>query len=234
MQLNVTLRKWEKNKTIRSEWFVPAILYGKHLDKPVSITCNKNDFIKKYKEAGYSTPLTLTGDGIDQLVLIHDIQVDPVSDILIHVDFLAIKADEKVTTEIPVKMIGESPVEKLWLGRVQLLKDFIEVEAFPQDLPHEFTLDISSIQGMGDTILIKDLKVSDKVEILDDLEQPLITVLKLAEEEIEVAPVVAAEWEAVAWAEWAAKEGETKEWVAKEGEKSAAGGKKDEKKDEKK
>jgi hypothetical protein len=46
---------------------------------------------------------------------------------------------------------------------------------------------------MGDTILIKDLKVSDKVEILDDLEQPLITVLKLAEEEIEVAPVVAAE-----------------------------------------
>jgi hypothetical protein len=66
------------------------------------------------------------------------------------------------------------------------------------------------------------------------LEQPLITVLKLAEEEIEVAPVVAAEWEAVAWAEWAAKEGETKEWVAKEGEKSAAGGKKDEKKDEKK
>jgi large subunit ribosomal protein L25 len=67
------------------------------------------------------------------------------------------------------------------------------VEAFPQDLPHEFTLDISSIQGMGDTILIKDLKVSDKVEILDDLEQPLITVLKLAEEEIEVAPVVAAE-----------------------------------------
>jgi large subunit ribosomal protein L25 len=45
--------------------------------------------------------------------LIHDIQVDPVSDVLMHVDFLAIKADEKVTTEVPLKMIGESPIEKL-------------------------------------------------------------------------------------------------------------------------
>jgi large subunit ribosomal protein L25 len=88
-------------------------MYGKHLDQPVSITCNKNDFIKKYKEAGYSTPLTITGDGLDQLVLIHDIQVDPVTDVLMHIDFLAIKADEKVTTEVPVKMIGESPIEKL-------------------------------------------------------------------------------------------------------------------------
>jgi large subunit ribosomal protein L25 len=45
--------------------------------------------------------------------LIQDIQLDPVTDVLIHVDFLAVNKDEKVTTEIPVKMIGESMVEKL-------------------------------------------------------------------------------------------------------------------------
>lgn len=80
---------------------------------PIAVACKRNDLIKKYKEAGYSTPLTLTGDNLDQLVLIQDIQVDPVSDILLHIDFLAVNKDEKVTTEIPIKITGESPVEKL-------------------------------------------------------------------------------------------------------------------------
>ncbi len=104
-------------KALRARGFIPAVVYGKHLQKPLSIVCNKNDFIKKYKEAGYSTPLTLEGtlEGkkIDQLVLIQDIQLDPVSDVALHVDFLAIQADEKVTTEVPIKMTGESPIEKL-------------------------------------------------------------------------------------------------------------------------
>jgi len=92
---------------------IPGIIYGKHLKAPIAVACKRNDLIKKYKEAGYSTPLTLTGDNLDQLVLIQDIQVDPVSDILLHIDFLAVNKDEKVTTEIPIKITGESPVEKL-------------------------------------------------------------------------------------------------------------------------
>ncbi len=71
------------------------------------------------------------------------------------------------------------------------MKDFVEVEAFPQDLPHDITIDISNIKTMNDTIFVKDLKVSDKVRILDDMEQPVITVLTL-QEEVEEVPVVAA------------------------------------------
>lgn len=189
MELHVDLRTEEKNKAVRQAGNIPAIIYGKHV-KPISIVCKKNDFIKKFKEAGYSTPLTLEGKGIDQFVLIHDMQLDPVTDVVMHVDFLAVNKNEKVTTEIPVKLVGESPLEKLGEGKIQLLKDFIEVEAFPQDLPHDIQIDISVIEKMDDTIFVKDIKVSDKVEILDDLEQPLITVLKLTEE-VEEAPVVA-------------------------------------------
>lgn len=192
MKLHVDLRKEEKNKDIRKEGNIPAVVYGKHMDKPLTIVCKKNDFIKRFKEAGYSTPLTLEGDGVDQFVLIQDIQQDPVSDVVVHVDFLAVNKNEKVTTEVPLKLIGESPIEKLGEGKIQLLRDFIEVEAFPQDLPHDVQIDISVILKMDDTIFVKDIKLSDKVEILDDPEQPLVTVLKLAEEEIEeVAPVVA-------------------------------------------
>ena len=72
------------------------------------------------------------------------------------------------------------------------MKDFIEVEALPQDLPHDITIDISVIQNMNDVIFVKDLKVSSKVEILDDLEQALVTVVTMTEETVEEAPVVTA------------------------------------------
>ena len=192
MELIVTSRQNKKAKDLRKEGLIPCIVYGKHLKDPIAIACKRNDIIKKYKEAGYSTPLTLTGDKLDQLVLIQDIQVDPVSDILMHVDFLAVKSDEKVRTEVPLKLVGESPIEKLGEGKIQLVKDFIEVEAFPQDLPHDIVIDISVIQTMNDTIFVKDLKVSDKVRVLDDPEQAIVTVLTLAEEEVEAAPVATA------------------------------------------
>lgn len=204
MKLTVTSRQDKKASQLRKEGLVPCIIYGKHLDTPIAIACNKIDLIKRYKEAGYSTPLTLEGDKLDQLVLIQDIQVDPVTDVLMHVDFLAVKADEKVTTEVAIKLIGESPVEKLGLGKIQLVKDFVEVEAFPQDLPHDITIDISNIKEMDDAVFVKDLKVSDKVEILDDAEQVLVTVVTMAEEEVEEAPAATAEGAAAPGAEGAA------------------------------
>lgn len=195
MELIVTSRQNKIAKELRKEGLIPGIIYGKHLKESIAIACKRNDIIKKYKEAGYSTPITITGEGISQLVLIQDIQLDPVSDILLHIDFLAVSKDEKVTTEVPVKLIGESPVEKLGEGQVQLLKDFIEVSAFPQDLPHDITIDISAIQTINDVIFVKDLKFSAKVEVLDDLELPIVTVVLAAEEEVEEAPVVVAEGE---------------------------------------
>lgn len=192
MKLTVTLRDSIKNKDIRKEWLIPCVVYGKHLQAPLVVSCVKNDIIKKYKEAGYSTPLTLEGEKIKELVLIQDIQLDPVSNVLLHVDFLAIKADEKVTTEIPIVLTGESPLEKSGDGIVQQVKDFIQVEALPQDLPHSITIDISVIETMNDIIFVKDVKLSDKVTILDDLEQAIVTTMSTqVVEEVEETPTVA-------------------------------------------
>ena len=64
---------------MRKEGQLPAIVYGKSLENPVLLSCVKNDFIRVYREAGFSTPIELTG-AIDQLVLLQDMQLDPVSD----------------------------------------------------------------------------------------------------------------------------------------------------------
>ncbi|MEI6425748.1 MAG: 50S ribosomal protein L25 [Candidatus Absconditabacteria bacterium] len=194
MKLNVHIRAGEKASSLRKDAKIPAIVYGKHLTTPVSIYCNKNEFIKQFKAAGYSTPITIHGTGIEELVLVQDFQLDPVTDIVLHVDFLAVSKTEKVTTEVPVVLFGESLIEKTGEGKIQLIKDFVEVEAFPQDLPHDIKIDISEIKTINDTVFVRDLKFSNKVTVVDDLDQPIITVASLddgADEVAEVAPVAA-------------------------------------------
>ncbi|MBR4567800.1 hypothetical protein IKO18_05340 [bacterium] len=66
---------------------------------------------------------------------------------------------------------------------MQLVKDVVEVEAFPQDLPHNIEIDISKIETANDVIFVKDLQVSSKVRIVDDAEQPVVTVVELSDEE---------------------------------------------------
>ena len=107
-----------------------------------------------------STPVELSGEGINELVLFHDMQLDPVSDHVIHVDFLAVNKDEKVTAEVPLVLTGVSPYEKSGAGKVDLVRDTLEVEALPLDLPHDIQIDISSIETANDVIHVSDLKVS--------------------------------------------------------------------------
>jgi large subunit ribosomal protein L25 len=123
-------------------------------------------------------------------------QLDPVTDEVLSVDFLAVNQNEKVKTIVPVVLIGESKIEKLNEGKIQLVKDEIEVEAFPQDLPHNIEIDISKIESINDVVFVKDIAISDKVRIVDDAEQPIVTVVELSDDAEEETP--ASEGEAAA------------------------------------
>lgn len=183
MKLSVKKRDihGKKVKNLRAQGLVPAVIYGKHV-KAESISCVKNDLLKVYRACWYSTPVELTGD-VDHLVLINSLQLDPVSDEIISADFLAVSRTEKVAAKIPVVTFWESQLEKLNEGKIMLIKDEVEVEAFPQDLPSKFEVDISVIETVNDVFFVKDLKVSDKVTILDDPELPILTVSVLEDEE---------------------------------------------------
>ena len=182
MKLSVKKREihGKKVKNLRAQGLVPAVIYGKHVQAE-SISCVKNDLLKVYRTAWYSTPVELTGD-VDHLVLINSLQLDPVSDEIISADFLAVSRTEKVAAKIPVVTFGESQLEKLNEGKIMKVRDEVEVEAFPQDLPSKFEIDISVLQTVNDVFFIKDLKVSDKVTILDDPELPILTVSVLSDE----------------------------------------------------
>jgi len=173
MELQVQKREPGKVKPLLKKGIVPGIVYGKHLDEPVMVKFNKNDFIKIYKQAGTSTPITLTGD-IEQLVLIHDYQLDPVKDTLIHADFLALKKWEKVKAMVPVVVEGIEKLQKQGL-EVNIVKDEIEVEAIPSKLPHEIKIDVSELQD-GENISVADLKLDEEVEIITPAEEAIVVV----------------------------------------------------------
>ncbi len=199
MELIVTSRTvfGKKVNRIRKEGLVPGIVYGRHLKSPLAVQFDKIAFIKAFKAAGVSTPVDLTGDQ-NELVLIHQVDTDPVTDVVSHVDFLAVKADEKVKASVSIVLSWVSPAEKEGLGKVQLVKDYVMVEALPRDLPKEIVVDLSGLATLQDGVFVSDLTVSAKVTILEDMELPVVAVVALQEEEAETTGPVDASWAATA------------------------------------
>lgn len=154
---------------IRKSGGVPAVLYG-HKVKNINISLNEKEFGLVYKVAGESSVLKLEVDGekSPRNVLIYDTALDPVLGSVSHVDFYEVKMDEKISARIPLVFEGESPAVKSEGG--VLVKNIyeIEVEAFPQDLPHEINIDISKLATFQDVITLADLPISSKVKMLGD------------------------------------------------------------------
>ena len=183
MKLSVKKREihGKKVKNLRAQGLIPAVIYGKHVQAE-SISCVKNDLLRIYRVAWYSTPIELIWD-VDHLVLINSLQLDPVSDEIISADFLAVSKTEKVSAKIPVVTVWESRLEKLNEWKIMLVRDEVEVEALPQDLPSKFEVDVSVIETVNDVFFVKDLKVWNKVTVLDDPELPILTVSVIEDEE---------------------------------------------------
>lgn len=174
MELKVSKRQSGKVKKILSQRQVPGIVYSKHIKEPIMVQFDKNEFLKLYKEAGSSSVITIKWDDIEQIALIHNLQLDPVTDALIHVDFLAVKKWEKVKAEVPVIVEWEDILEKAWL-KVNLIADYIELEAIPSKLPHNIKINVSEMQN-GENIHVEDLKLWDDIEIIADKDDVVLVV----------------------------------------------------------
>lgn len=199
MKLTVTKREvvGKKTKILRNQWYVPCIVYGKHTDGVCHLMVKKNEFIKLYKTAWSSQVIDLVGDS-KEMVLVHQYQKNPVTDDVIHIDFLAVDANELVTTDVIVKWVWIAPLEKNSLGKISLVRDHITVQALPKNLPHHIELDVSFIESLDDGIFVRDIDLGKKVEILDDGDLAVIAAVAIreeVEEEAVVDPIDAAEWE---------------------------------------
>ena len=175
-----------KVKLLRKAGILPANIYGKKI-KSESIQIDLKEFLNIYKEVGDTKLFYIN----ERPVLVANIQKDPVSDSLLHVDFHQVDLKEKVEAKVPVELIGESPAEKQSIGTVVQYLNEIEVEALPTDLPEKFEIDISTLSEVDQMVHVKDLRYDkSKIEFKTDLEEILVKVEPPQKEEV-VAPAPA-------------------------------------------
>lgn len=179
-----------KVKQLRHRDLLPANVYGKKVAS-LSIQIPIKDFLKTYAQVGETglIDLQVKGEKDSRPVLIHHLQLHPVTETPLHVDLHQVNLKEKVTASVPVQMVGESPAVSQQGGvLIQPLTE-IEVEALPTDLPDKFTVDISGLQDINDSFHLRDLQYNhDKITVDLDPEEVLVKVESPAKVEEEVKP----------------------------------------------
>jgi len=194
-ELKVSIRDTlgKKVRFLRRKGLTPANLYGPNIESiPLQV---ETTLLKRLiARVGRNALVTLRVDGKPRVVMIRDIQRNPLTDDLLHVGFFQVEMTHRVRTEVPLLLLGDAPAAKS--SRVMLLQNLtaLQVEALPGELPRNIEVDLSGLEEIGQTIHVRDIPVSDTLEVLNDPDQVVVRVM---ETRVEVEEVVAAKEEEV-------------------------------------
>ena len=203
----------KKTKILRKQHKLPAVIYGHGIDS-VPVSLDITNFLKVYKVTGETALINLRIGEKTEQVLIGEVQIHPVTSVPLHANLHKVDLKEKVTVEVPVKVIGEekSPILKSGEGFLLVLIHDLQVEALPNDLPSEFVVDVSDLSLIGEDIKVSSLGYDrKKVEVVSADEGDSILKIeepKMAQEEEEVISEQAAVEALEATAEAKEEEGE--------------------------
>ncbi len=177
---------------IKKQGLVPAVVYGGS-DTPQALSLNAREIHNLLSHATsehvlVDLAITDGGSTTSRLALIQEVQHHPLKRNVLHVDFHAVKADEKLHAEIPVATLGEPAGVKNFGGILEIALHSLEVECLPKDLPELITLDVSTL-NVGDAIHVRDIKFAEGVTTRVDGD---LTVVRVAAPKVEIEPTVAA------------------------------------------
>lgn len=185
-QLQATIREVAgKVDALRADGKIPAVLYGAGISEPISISVDREAFKKAWAAAGSSTAITIKGAGTDHDCIIHDFQIDPRTDQVIHADFLALDKNTKVTVTVELEFIGESQAVKDGFGILEKALHEIEVEALPANLPKSIPVSVHLLDTADAQIHIKDLQLPAGVEIKGHDADDVVALVAAIKEESE-------------------------------------------------
>jgi large subunit ribosomal protein L25 len=169
IELQATTReaRGSHNKPLRRQGTVPAVLYG-HNVEPRAIATEGRILHKVWMRAGRTQLVDLSVDGgRAQKVLVREMQVNPRTGQPIHADFFAVNLREKLTADVPVVIVGESPaVVDAKIGTIQQLITTLRVECLPADLPAQFSVDVSELVEIDAGIHVREIVLPDGVVLV--------------------------------------------------------------------
>ena len=176
-------------KAMRREGKLPAVIYGRH-NEPIIISLDAHTASLALGRLSSSSLVTIDVDGTEYATLVREKQRDYIKNRLLHVDFLAVSQDEKLTATVSLHFIGVSIAVKDYNAVLVHNLEELEVESLPTDLPERIDVDISVLSKIGDGIRVRDIVVSDKVRILENPDTMVaVATAPKVEEEAEAVPV---------------------------------------------
>ena len=190
------------SRTLRRENLIPAVVYGPKMDTE-NLQVATRDFDLVYLRAGSNNLVDLkVGDGgTARKVFIHEVQRNPVNHAVTHIDFVAVNLREEMTINVPLVLVGESPIVENHEGLLLFQIEHVTVRALPMNVPSLIEVDISGLTEIDQTIRVGDLDIPDNVTLVTHAEDPVvkITAMPVIEEEVveaeEAAEAEAAEGE---------------------------------------
>src|SRR6266404_3921892 len=207
-------------RRLRRDGVVPAILYGGAA--PETIAVNPRDVLRIIHGREGTTQLLslkVEGDGGARMAIIRDMQFDPVTERLLHVDIQEVRADRAITVRVAVHPVGEAIGVKDTKGILNLVLHEITVACLPRSIPERIDADVSNL-AIGDVLTIANLQAPEGVRIINDPGQAVATVAPpMAEEVATPAATAAVTAEPEVLTERKPKEGE--EAAPAEGDKKA-------------
>ena len=185
-------------RRLRAKGMIPAVVYGGKSDA-VAVAVDPKTLLRVLRsEAGRNTILSLDlGDGGKTSAILKSWQVDPVNEKFIHADFYRIAMDVALKVKVPIHTVGEARGVKVDQGILESIMREVEVECLPGDIPERIDVDVTDL-GIHGAIRVSDLKISDKVKILDEADQIVVHVVSVKEEAAPAAAATPAEGEAAA------------------------------------
>jgi large subunit ribosomal protein L25 len=189
-ELNVAPRVvlGKKVKALRRQGLTPANIYGQRIDSQ-AVQVPTDELKHVLKTAGRNEIVYLRLDGDEpRPTFVRDIQQNPVTDIILHVDFLQISLKEKVKADVPIHLVGLSPAVDTYGGILMHGLDHVSVEALPTEVPSFLELDVSSLVEINQALHVSDLELPEDVTLLTDAEQ---VVAKVAPPAVEIVEEVA-------------------------------------------
>jgi large subunit ribosomal protein L25 len=197
---------------------VPAVLYGKQLDVPLNLQIDEKTLKLVVAKAGGNRLIKLTIDSAaPHLVLAREVQRNSISGRIVHVDFHQVSMTEKISTDVPLVLVGTSPAVTRGEGLLIHGIATVRIRVLPTELISQIEVDVTSLESLNQSLFVKNLKVGDNILVLTPGEEMVAKVVPVKEEVIAAeAPVATAEVEVI-------KRSKIEEEGA-EGETPAAGG----------
>jgi large subunit ribosomal protein L25 len=181
-------------RKLRAEGRVPAVLYGHGNDARALSVDAKELFHLLHGAAGGNVLIDLVIDGKKTMAMPREVQRDHVRGQYLHVDFLEVRRDEKVTVDVPIHLVGESAGVKAG-GVLEHHLWELKIQSLPQDLPESIEADISHL-NLHDTLRVSELTFSDAWTILTAPEESIAAVVPPQAREVEAEAEEAVEGEA--------------------------------------